>query len=154
MEAQSYDNRESIRQESLVHDYLAKSGKNGITPRYYGLFGNSRGTLVLVLGNGGIPLESFENITTEEAQMILEKAAELHSAGILHRDLRPRNFVRDPAGDLKIIDFHLATTGHRCSGKDRCTELKRLRNALAAREPKREYEYFHERRFRPESDSD
>ena len=32
----------------------------------------------------------------------------LHSAGILHRDLKPRNLLVNSKGDLKITDFGLS----------------------------------------------
>ncbi|KAJ6581038.1 hypothetical protein B0H19DRAFT_1113373 [Mycena capillaripes] len=124
------DERETIRQEGLVYDVLAKSGKQWITPRYYGVFEDRTGTVALVLDHGGRALKTFKNLSGEQARRLFDKAVEMHSAGVLHDDLVPRNVVEDSEGELRIIDFHIAKTHHRCSGKEKCGELLELSEAL------------------------
>ncbi|KAJ7223036.1 hypothetical protein GGX14DRAFT_557601 [Mycena pura] len=124
------DERDTIRREGLVYDFLAKSGKEGITPRYYGVFEDSLGTVALVLDNGGAALKSFNNLPGERARKLFAKAEEMHSAGVRHNDFVPRNVVQDSEGNLKIIDFHIAKMGHRCRGKQECKELSKLSKAL------------------------
>ncbi|KAJ7173657.1 hypothetical protein C8R46DRAFT_1083546 [Mycena filopes] len=53
----------------------------------------------------------------------------MHSAGIYHNDLVPRNIVQDSEGELRIIDFHIAELDHRCRGEDKCEELVAFRAA-------------------------
>ncbi|KAJ6466677.1 hypothetical protein C8R47DRAFT_1153300 [Mycena vitilis] len=48
----------------------------------------------------------------------------MHAAGVIHGDLAPRHIVRDSDGELRIIDFHTAERGHRCSGRKKCRELR------------------------------
>ncbi|KAJ7241930.1 hypothetical protein B0H12DRAFT_1133067 [Mycena haematopus] len=120
------DERDTIRQEGLVYDYLAKSGKQGITPRYYGIFEDSIGTVALILDDGGRALKTFSNLSVEQNNKVLD----MHSAGVRHDDLEPRNVVQDSEGDLKIIDFHVAEMNHRCRGKETCKELKTFKEAL------------------------
>ncbi|KAH9827331.1 eIF-2-alpha kinase GCN2-like [Teratosphaeria destructans] len=45
-------------------------------------------------------------------RQITEGLAHIHSHGIIHRDLKPDNVFIDVAGNPKIGDFGLATTGH------------------------------------------
>ncbi|KAJ7682458.1 hypothetical protein DFH06DRAFT_1119702 [Mycena polygramma] len=126
------DEREMIRQEASVYDFLATAGKQefDITPRYYGVFEDDIGTVALVLDNAGEALESFGNLTSEQTQKLFVKAVEMHAAGVCHDDLVPRNVVQDSEGELRIIDFHVAKMRHRCHGKEKCKELLNLSDAL------------------------
>ncbi|KAJ6515571.1 hypothetical protein C8R45DRAFT_956947 [Mycena sanguinolenta] len=69
-------------------------------------------------------------ITISRRQKLFTKVLEMHSAGVVHGDLEPRNVVEDSEGELKVIDFHVAGMNHRCRGEETCTELKKLKNAL------------------------
>jgi hypothetical protein len=60
------DDREAIRQEALVYDFLAKSGKQGIAPHFYGVFEDRIGTVALILDNGGTALKTFSNLASEQ----------------------------------------------------------------------------------------
>ncbi|KAF8213849.1 hypothetical protein K438DRAFT_1802366 [Mycena galopus ATCC 62051] len=123
------EEREIIRKEGLVYEFLAKTGKQGIIPHYYGVFEDSVGTVALVLDNGGTALKTFKDYL-DSAQKLFAKAVEMHSAGVRHHDLEQRNVVQDSDGDLRIIDFHIAEMGYRCRGRDKCKELSKLRDAL------------------------
>ncbi|KAJ7241960.1 hypothetical protein B0H12DRAFT_1236908 [Mycena haematopus] len=124
------DGRDTIRQEGLVYDYLAKSGRQGITPCYYGVFEDRVGTVALILDNDGRALKTFINLSVEQRHKLFAKVLEMHSAGVRHNDLEPRNVVQDSEGDLKIIDFHVAEINHRCRGEEKCKELKKFKHAL------------------------
>src|SRR5262249_44422912 len=52
------------------------------------------------------PLPSLEAI--EIAVQILRAVAHAHAAGILHRDLNPRNVFLTREGHVKVLDFGLA----------------------------------------------
>ncbi|KAJ7241885.1 hypothetical protein B0H12DRAFT_1132865 [Mycena haematopus] len=127
---ETVDERDTIRQEGLVYDYLAKSGKQGITPRYYGVFEDRIGTVALILDDGGRALKTFSNLSVEQGHKLFNKVLDMHSAGVRHDDLEPRNVVQDSEGELKIIDFHVAEMNHRCRGKDTCKELQKFKKAL------------------------
>ena len=53
----------------------------------------------------------------------------MHDMGVTHDDLEPRNIVVDSSGDLRLIDFELASVDHECSQS--CDELLGLKMELA-----------------------
>ncbi|KAJ7284695.1 hypothetical protein C8J57DRAFT_1217094 [Mycena rebaudengoi] len=129
-----------IRKEGAVYELMGSNPafKQNITPRYYGTFEDTRGSVALVLEDGGTALQSFAEITTKQSvfiqfvrlqqantsrsQLLMEKVKHLHSIQVTHGDLVPRNIVKDNNEDLWIVDFHCATVGHVCPG-DECEEL-------------------------------
>ncbi|KAJ7777363.1 hypothetical protein B0H16DRAFT_1505237 [Mycena metata] len=121
---------DAIRWESSVYDVLAQSGKQGISPQYYGAFEDRTGAVILVLDNAGTALKSFGTLKKRSRRALFAKAVEMHSVGIRHNDLVPRNIIQDPEGELTIIDFHIADLNHHCRGKDKCRELLEFHAAL------------------------
>ncbi|KAJ6493709.1 hypothetical protein C8R47DRAFT_1070209 [Mycena vitilis] len=115
------DERECIRQEGTVYDFLAKSGKQDILPHCYGVFEDEVGTVALILDN-------IDNLNRK--QTLFATTVEMHSVGVRHNDLAPRNIVQDSEGKLRIIDFHIADIDHVCLGKEKCKELMKLREKL------------------------
>lgn len=61
-------------------------------------------TLRDAIPESGMPLERFLDLATQLAEA-LERA---HSAGILHRDLKPGNVMVTPDERVKVLDFGLA----------------------------------------------
>lgn len=53
------------------------------------------------------PRPSFKEVRDLFSQM-LSIVAFAHEKGVLHRDLKPLNILREPSGRLKVIDFGLA----------------------------------------------
>ncbi|KAJ7780312.1 hypothetical protein DFH07DRAFT_794577 [Mycena maculata] len=124
------DDRETVRHEGLVYSFLGMVGNLDISPRYYGVFEDSVGSVALVLDYGGTAVKSFNTLTRKQAQILFDKAVAMHAVGVVHNDLEPRNIVQDLEGELRIIDFHVADMGHRCAGKEKCEELLAFSRAL------------------------
>jgi serine/threonine protein kinase len=78
--------------------------------------GSFRGTAYLAMEWArGLPLDEF--LATRTAQLaeklaIFEKVAaavaELHAAGVIHRDLKPRHIIVDDTGEVCIVDLGLS----------------------------------------------
>ncbi|KAJ7579270.1 hypothetical protein C8J56DRAFT_965263 [Mycena floridula] len=123
------DEAEELRKEGAVYEFLASQGDRAdITPRYCGTFKDNRGSVALVLEHRGKALKSFDNLTKDQAELLLQKAKDLHSLRVNHGALFPCNIVQDDQGDLRIIDFHGAYV-HSCPG-ERCRELVDFAKAL------------------------
>ncbi|KAJ7737950.1 hypothetical protein B0H16DRAFT_100797 [Mycena metata] len=90
----------------------------------------------LVLENAGTELGNSSqtwdevDLTHDDRRRLYGALTELHSVGVVHGDLTPRNVVRRSRGALCLVDFGQSTLHHVCSGA-RCPELFALREALA-----------------------
>ncbi|KAJ7226650.1 hypothetical protein B0H12DRAFT_241655 [Mycena haematopus] len=83
---------------------------------YAGLLLEDAGTQV---GNGSW---DAAQLSAEDRIALYSALEHIHAAGVVHRDMAPRNVVRGPQGALYIIDFESAVVGHECIGDD-CEEL-------------------------------
>ncbi|KAJ7089833.1 hypothetical protein B0H15DRAFT_273538 [Mycena belliarum] len=124
------DTIETLRHEGLVYELLAKSGEQKVSPRYFGIFEDNAGSVALIVENGGTALKSFDGLSAQHREALFEKAEQMHTVGIVHNDLEPRNIVESAEGELRIIDFDSADMGHSCSGKEECEELLEFKKAL------------------------
>lgn len=60
-----------------------------------------------VIPEGGLDLRELLEI----AEPLTDALAEAHAKGIVHRDLKPANVMVTAAGQVKVLDFGLATEG-------------------------------------------
>jgi eukaryotic-like serine/threonine-protein kinase len=61
-------------------------------------------TLAAVIGHGPLPLRKLIEVSAQ----ICEGLAAAHTAGVIHRDLKPGNIMLTRDGRVKILDFGLA----------------------------------------------
>ncbi|KAJ3923471.1 hypothetical protein F5877DRAFT_63273 [Lentinula edodes] len=110
----------SLCYEAKIYHHLVGSN---IGPHFYGVFDNS-GSIALVLEYKGKRLPDFGTLTDDRKQMLFNQACNLHSLGVKHKYLAPRNVLVNKEGDLTIVDFHRSKLGHKCKGSRRCSELR------------------------------
>ncbi|MGA7415154.1 MAG: protein kinase, partial [Bryobacteraceae bacterium] len=65
-------------------------------------------TLAQVIQRGPLPLQKLVDVSTQ----IADGLAAAHSAGVIHRDLKPGNIMLNRDGRVKILDFGLARQDH------------------------------------------
>ncbi|KAN0102364.1 hypothetical protein V8E52_012018 [Russula decolorans] len=143
------DSQQRLRNEFSVYlnieaAYQSKRLRDRITPRCYGAF-ESDGVDVLVLDLCDGILHTWDELSASELVQVYKLVKDLHSIGIVHRDLEPRNVTRAPGGGFYLIDFsqsrkHICKenmVGHsRIRGfapiqnEEICYELQTLRNSL------------------------
>jgi serine/threonine protein kinase len=63
-------------------------------------------TLAARLHRGALPVERVVAI----GRMIVSAVAAAHAKGIIHRDLKPANVQLTNGGQVKVLDFGIATT--------------------------------------------
>ncbi len=83
-----------------IHDLISEGGRHFLVLEYV-----EGTTLAEMLHNGPVAEETAVEIAVE----IAEGLAAAHAQGIVHRDLKPENIMVTPAGNVKILDFGLAT---------------------------------------------
>ncbi|KAJ7266391.1 hypothetical protein B0H12DRAFT_159486 [Mycena haematopus] len=89
----------------------------------------------LLLENAGTVLADHNTywqnlgLSLQERILLYETLCQLHSAGIIHGDVTPRNVVRRPGGAFCFVDFERSTLNHSCPGET-CQELAELHNKL------------------------
>ncbi|KAJ3852513.1 hypothetical protein EV368DRAFT_64867 [Lentinula lateritia] len=127
--------RQSMRHELKVYEYLAQAKVNSV-PHCYGLFediGNKDSPYILVTSYAGESLAASWKkgtgaIPKSQHPTYLRSLAEIHAAGIHHRDLRAPNVVIDKNGKVSLIDFDIARLY--VTGRQRKHERKRMLNLL------------------------
>jgi len=98
-----YARKVSHRNVIRVHDLLIKDGVCAISMEYF----ESRG-LEMILKDA----KAFE--MREGLKLLYQVAsgmAAAHEQGVVHRDLKPSNILIDKEGQLKVVDFGIASAG-------------------------------------------
>ncbi|KAK0219763.1 hypothetical protein EDD85DRAFT_339827 [Armillaria nabsnona] len=106
---------------------------SSLVPKFYGMFQRSvAGWFGLLLENVGDSLDEVygpdwsdvkSSVSTTEWQRLIDSVIELHSLGVLHGDLEPRNVALTAEG-FKFFDFGQSKM-HHCQ-RDECYELQDL----------------------------
>jgi len=78
--------------------------QNRIAPRCYGAF-EGKYVDILILDLHNTILDSWDHLKLQERLEIFKLVYDLHSIGIAHGDLEPRNVVRTDDGKFLLIDF-------------------------------------------------
>ncbi|PBK75067.1 hypothetical protein ARMSODRAFT_951133 [Armillaria solidipes] len=123
-----------MKKELKAYQYLYSHQLFNITPAYYGAFAMpDQYWAAIILADGG---ESGRfvgcswkdaGLNPHELRIIWNHCKALHSIGMVHHDLLPRNITRDAKGVLRIIDFESASYDHSCSFQvTSCSELRSL----------------------------
>jgi len=88
----------------LDQAYQSKQLQGRIAPRCYGAF-EGRYMDVLILDLCDSILNSWDDLSVSERFDVYKLVQDLHSTGIVHNDLQPRNIVRTHGGRFLLIDF-------------------------------------------------
>jgi serine/threonine protein kinase len=99
--------KEATILEKLRHRYIT---------RFYEFINNAQSAVlvmeyvegtpvdVMIAESGALPISEAISI----AQCLLEALVYAHGKGIVHRDVKPANLIRDKAGTVKVTDFGIA----------------------------------------------
>ncbi|KAH9974504.1 hypothetical protein BJV74DRAFT_184495 [Russula compacta] len=103
------DSRQRLRNEFNVYliieaAYQSKRLRDRITPRCYGGF-EGDGVNVRILDLCDSTLNTWDELSSSELAQVYKLAQNLHSIGIVHGDLEPRNVMRILGGGFYLIDF-------------------------------------------------
>lgn len=109
-------NRETLARQQHEHDLLASISSQFVI-RTYGLTESDTGPVQVMEDIGGESLDRLyqdQRPDTAELLVILNSLvsglADIHRAGLIHKDINPANVVFNPGtGELRIIDFGIAT---------------------------------------------
>ncbi|SJL07696.1 uncharacterized protein ARMOST_11046 [Armillaria ostoyae] len=110
-----------MKTEIKAYQYIYSRQLFDITPAYYGTFAMSdQYWAAIILADGG-ESGSFMDCLWEEAgfnphelNVIWNHFQALHSIGVIHDDLQPKNITRDAKGALRIVDFQDVSYDHSC----------------------------------------
>jgi serine/threonine protein kinase len=94
--------RESRATAALNHPHIAALYHVG--PNYFAMEYVDSKPLQQLIPRGGLNLAQVLN----HAAQIADALAAAHTAGIVHRDVKPGNIVITSAGQVKVVDFGLA----------------------------------------------
>ncbi|KAF9020087.1 hypothetical protein BDZ89DRAFT_1164340 [Hymenopellis radicata] len=132
--ATTKDNLMSLRHEYDVYCHLQGAGVRGI-PYIFGYYqDDTRGLGALVMQDVGKPLgrrmdgDRKIRFSATEKSSLKKTLKDIHSAGVLHRDLRSWNMMYNEHGEVFIIDFDRAS--FKASEEDHAREFERLTSFL------------------------
>ena len=105
--------RERLKNEAVTLSRLKHPNIVGI----YDYFECAEGTFIIEELIKGIPLNEYlknesgpipEPKAVKYMLQMLDAVGYMHSKGIIHRDIKPGNFIITPEGDIKMLDFGIA----------------------------------------------
>ncbi|KAF8580547.1 hypothetical protein K439DRAFT_1662752 [Ramaria rubella] len=158
--SEGMEERCRLRKESEWYSWLSKHDMaQDVLPSFQGWY-RHRSFDVLVMSLEGSLLDSWDCLSREERQHLFSMVQTLHRAGIMHGDISPRNILRSPSGELRLIDLseacrhdwcnlqHESTTipgskRRRVKNHHRCGELITLCNTLQLDRRKRSRQPCH-----------
>ncbi|KAI0294177.1 hypothetical protein BC826DRAFT_1012766 [Russula brevipes] len=149
------EKRQRLRNEFKTYLILEEAYQSGrlhdpIAPRCYGAFEGSRMDVLILDLCDGI-LNSWDDLSASGRSDVYKLVQDLHSIGLVHKDLEPRNIVRTHGGGYLLIDFSESRT-HICKESkvhvphrahthlvpdqdQKCSELQTLRKLLWQKQP-------------------
>jgi len=83
-----------------IHEYSEIDGMRFLSMEYV----EGSNLKDLVRGKGGLAVEEARDIAIQIAKGLQA----IHDRGIIHRDLKTANIMRDPNGDIRLMDFGIA----------------------------------------------
>ncbi|KAK0478000.1 kinase-like domain-containing protein [Armillaria luteobubalina] len=123
---------EMILREMYMYNVVLKGCS--LIPQFYGTFQRpAGGWFGFLLENVGDSLEDVyssewsyvkADLGVVEWKNLVDSVKKLHSLGVMHGDLEPRNVARTKEGTFKFFDFGRSEM-HRCQ-KSRCEEVREL----------------------------
>jgi serine/threonine-protein kinase len=87
--------------------------------------------LSAALSRGPLPLAQAIDV----GRQVAEGLAAAHAAGLIHRDLKSRNVMLTPSGQVKILDFGLAKRLRQTPGEDTLTAEGSLLGTVSSMSP-------------------
>ncbi|KAK0442402.1 hypothetical protein EV421DRAFT_1808859 [Armillaria borealis] len=120
----------AMNKEIIAYELISRHQLDDLAPPFYSTFlmpDHSWGAIVL--GDLGDVGEAYKCWTWEDAgfsaedfRVIWGHVKALHSIGLHHHTLAPRNVVKDEEGSLRLVDFERSSLGGSCL----CGELREL----------------------------
>ena len=117
-----------LKREATILRYLQDNGVKARVPAllWFGVLNEEapkeehKPCMVMSYCSGGA-LNSMSNKTMGQCISVLEA---IHTRAVIHRDIKPHNFMFDPRGNIQLIDFGLAAF------TDADAEVKVVRDTL------------------------
>ncbi|KAI0050746.1 hypothetical protein FA95DRAFT_1603214 [Auriscalpium vulgare] len=127
---------EAAAYATLEEHYVWGSLVAPLAPRFFGLYVGA-GVEALVLEHFGRQLHMWSDLEPDEFNDVLDAVLLLHSVGIEHGDVHPRNVLRSLNGGFRLSNF-AKSKSHECPAYTpagvavrRCPELNKLWKALS-----------------------
>ncbi|KAK0204061.1 hypothetical protein DFS33DRAFT_857683 [Desarmillaria ectypa] len=121
-------NFDAMKNEVLAYQLISSHYLDVLAPLYYGVFtmpDQSWGAVVL--SDAGKAFRCFSgkeaDFSMQELQLLWKHVKTLHSLGLHHHDLAPRNVAKGQDGNLRLLDYERSSLG---GGSCTCNELSTL----------------------------